>query len=253
MSTAADDGKWDVEDSRRPRRANRGSMMQELLEKGLNSEEENLLNDLSDATTDSTFSSSGEEAMDEIDSDFSDEEVEGVLDGAEVTTEAMLRREERQERQKERQRALRRMGGDVPRRKGTATPAAPKTAALRLRPPPTIPLEERLQVAHKRAREVRAAAAAAAVGEHNPAGSMLITSAGGAAAYNVGRSMDKRRRPHCTRARPADAAPAAGEGGEVSQRVCYTSSRSVLEQFGVPVVMSFSTCLPRMFQSNNVK
>ncbi|EAN93617.1 hypothetical protein C3747_11g468 [Trypanosoma cruzi] len=252
MSTgAADDGKWDVEDGRRPRRANRGTLLQELLEKGLNSEEENLLNDLSDATTDSTFSSSGEEAMDEIDSDFSDEEVEGVLDGTEVTTEAMLRREEREERQKERQRARRRMGGNVLQRKGAAAADAPKTAALRLRPPSTIPLEERLQMAHKRAREVRAAAAAASVakGEHDSVGTMLISSAGGASAYNVGHSVAKRRRLHGSRARPAATPAGFEEGEEVPQRLLYTSSRSVLEQFGVPVVISFSTCLPRMFQT----
>ncbi|ESL07799.1 hypothetical protein TRSC58_04508 [Trypanosoma rangeli SC58] len=251
MSTAADDGRWDVEDSLRPQRANRGNLMQELLEKGLNSEEENLLNDLSEATTDSAFSSSGEEAMDEIDSDFSDEEVEGVLQDAEVTTEAMLRREEREERQKERQRALRRMGRDVPKRKGAAATDASKGATLRLRPPSTIPLEERLRRAHKRAREVRVAAAAA--GEHDTTGAMLMTSVGGALAYNVGKSMEKRRRLHGNRARPVDPVPGAEEGGEVSQRICYTSSRSVLEQFGVPVVISFSTCLPRVFQGKNEK
>ncbi|RNF07583.1 hypothetical protein TraAM80_03266 [Trypanosoma rangeli] len=250
MSTAADDGKWDVEDSLRPRRANRGNLMQELLEKGLNSEEENLLNDLSEATTDSAFSSSGEEAMDEIDSDFSEEEVEGVLHDAEVTTEAMLQQEERQERQKERQRALRRMGQNVPHRKGAAATDAPKAATLRLRPLSTIPREERLRRAHKRAREVRVAAAA---GEHDTAGAMLITSAGGVSAYNVGKSMEKRRRIHGNRARPVDPVPEAEEGEEVSQRICYTSSRGVLEKFGVPVVISFSTCLPRLFQSRNVK
>ncbi|ORC88720.1 uncharacterized protein TM35_000151510 [Trypanosoma theileri] len=245
------DRRWDVEESRRPRRANRGNLLQELLEKGLNSDEEHLLNDLSDATTDSTFSASGEEAMDEIDSDFSDEEVEGVLDGEEVETEAMLQQRERQERKKERQQALRRMGGT--QRGGTANTAKPPT--LRLRPPPTIPLEERLRAAHKRAREVRAAAASAVTGEREE---MNLTTGGGAAQYNVGATMTRRRRPHRTRGgtgittittTTTTGMNGEEDGGEVKQRVMYTSSRSVLEQFGVPVVISFSKCLPRLFQT----
>lgn len=223
MDDDANDRRWDVGESRRPRRANRGNLMQELLEKGLNSEEESLLNALSDATSDSTFSGSGGEATDEIDSDFSDEEVEGVLDGAAVQTEAMVRREERRERRAERRRGR---GGGVT---GAAAP-------LRLRPPPTIPQEERMRAARKRAREVRAATAAAA-------GTAAASSTGAA-----GTDAAKRRRGHHKNRTRASETPALEEdGGEVSQRVLYTSSRSVLEKFGVPVVISFSTCLPRLF------
>ncbi|KEG07066.1 hypothetical protein DQ04_11051020 [Trypanosoma grayi] len=237
------DDRWDVEDPRRPRRANRGNLLPELLEKGLNSEEEELLHDLSDATTDSTFSASGEEAMDEIDSDFSDEEEEGVLDGAVVETEAMVQRAEREERRRERQRAHRRVGG-----KGAAASAdAHKTAALRLRPPPTIPLEERLRAARKRAREVRAAAAAAAT-ENVEAEKRHDT---GASPYNVGASITRRRRTH-HRTKTGQQSLLGEEGEEeVAQRVLYTSSRSVLDQFGVPLVISFSNCLPRLFQSRS--
>ncbi|KAH9597245.1 Vps72/YL1 family [Trypanosoma melophagium] len=240
-----DERRWDVEESRRSRRANRGNLLQELLEKGLNSDEEHLLNDLSDATTDSTFSASGEEAMDEVDSDFSDEEVEGVLDGAEVETDAMLQQQERQERKKERQQALRRMGGGTTRTNNNSNSV--KSATLRLRPPPTIPLEERLREARKRAREVRAAAAATAVGEERED----MNGTGGASQYNVGAAMTRRRRPYRTRGTATGTTAGIGEddGEEVVQRVMYTSSRSVLEQFGVPVVISFSKCLPRLFQT----
>ncbi|KAK7194143.1 YL1 nuclear protein [Novymonas esmeraldas] len=90
----------------RPRRANAGSRLQELLEKGLEDEEEELaLQALSDAATDSTFTlGSDEEAVDDVESDFDAEEVGGVLEGEAVETEASVRRAEREARQREQQR-----------------------------------------------------------------------------------------------------------------------------------------------------
>ncbi|KAH8606387.1 putative YL1 nuclear protein [Trypanosoma vivax] len=144
-----DDSRWDVTEGRRPRRSNRGSMMQELLEKGLNSDEERLLNNLSDVTSDSTFTAS-QEAVDEVDSDFSDEEIEGVLDGADVETDATLMREEKRERKMERQRTAVRREARFRGERANGLALAP-----RLRPPPTIPLAVRLAEARKRALEAR--------------------------------------------------------------------------------------------------
>ncbi|CCW62555.1 unnamed protein product [Phytomonas sp. EM1] len=94
----------------RPRRANAGNLLRELLEKGLDSDEEKLLQEYDDATTDSSFiSPSDEETEDEVDTDFSDEEVEGTLKGELVETEATAQREERRERREEKQRQMRRL------------------------------------------------------------------------------------------------------------------------------------------------
>ncbi|CCW66015.1 unnamed protein product [Phytomonas sp. Hart1] len=171
----------------RPRRANAGNLLRELLEKGLDSGEEKLLQDYDDATTDSSFTSPSDgESEDEVDSDFSDEEEEGTLKGELVETEATARRDERKERKEEKQRQIRRLERfqslpSKPRGKSQdwrPTPHAKQTTAptenavhqlgeegedettdlrraVRHRARSTIPLATRLAQAHARAREVR--------------------------------------------------------------------------------------------------
>lgn len=96
--------------SRRPARANAGSNLQALLERGLDSEEERLLAENSEDSSDSSFTvGSDVEVDDEIDSDFSNEEIEGTLRGEEVETEKDVRRAERRERRAARSQAQRRM------------------------------------------------------------------------------------------------------------------------------------------------
>ncbi|CAJ1008940.1 putative YL1 nuclear protein [Leishmania naiffi] len=93
----------------RPRRANAGNRLQELLANGLDEEEEKALQALSDASSDTSFTlGSDEEAMDEVESDFDAEEVGGTLEGETVETEAMVRRAERLGRQLERRKKLQR-------------------------------------------------------------------------------------------------------------------------------------------------
>ncbi|RHW67262.1 YL1 nuclear protein [Trypanosoma brucei equiperdum] len=234
-----DDSRWNVADDR-PRRANRGNMLQNLLEKGLNSDEEKFLNNLSDATSDSTFTTS-EEAVDEIDSDFSDEEIEGVLEGTTIVTDAALEREERLERKKERQKSMRH--GKLLGR-GAAV-GREQVVKLRLRPPSTIPLEDRLRAAHERAKEVRATAARRSTGGIGAMGSVT---------HEIEAAAKKRRGYHSrgrglTKNGDENSVANATDEGEVIQRVRYTSSASVLKLYGVPVVISFSRCLPTMFTS----
>ncbi|KAH8619366.1 putative YL1 nuclear protein [Trypanosoma vivax] len=228
-----DDSRWDVTEGRRPRRSNRGSMMQELLEKGLNSDEERLLNNLSDVTSDSTFTAS-QEAVDEVDSDFSDEEIEGVLDGADVETDATLMREEKRERKMERQRTAVRREASFRGERANGLALAP-----RLRPPPTIPLAVRLAEARKRALEARTGPLVGYADSN--AGKLCIVA--------------KRRRLSSGRSLGIDAG-VDGErreemigGGEPEQRIRYVSNMAVLRQYGVPVVISFSKCLPPIFHS----
>lgn len=176
----------------RSRRANAGSLLSDLLAKGLDAEEEELLRAYSDATSDSSFSEgSDEEAIDEVDSDFSAEEVLGTLEGEAVETEKDIRRMERAERQRERARHVSRSGAFAKRAaaavaKAKATAAAPRARpakrragrdgsdldddeedeeeeeeggggaldlrkAVRARRAPTIPLDVRLAAAHARA------------------------------------------------------------------------------------------------------
>ncbi|KAG8342216.1 hypothetical protein TRVL_06952 [Trypanosoma vivax] len=144
-----DNSHWDVTEGRRPQRTNRGSMMQELLEESLNSDEERLPINLSDVTSDSTFTARHETVC-EVDRDFSDEEIEGLVDGADVETNATLMREEKRERKMERQRT-------VVRREARFRGERANGLALahRFRPPPTIPLAVRLAEARKRALEAR--------------------------------------------------------------------------------------------------
>ncbi|KAG5477774.1 hypothetical protein LSCM1_05072 [Leishmania martiniquensis] len=93
----------------RPRRANAGSRLQELLQNGFDEEEEKALQALSDASSDTSFTlGSDEETIDEIESDFDAEEVSGMLEGEAVETEASVRHAERQERQLERRKKLQR-------------------------------------------------------------------------------------------------------------------------------------------------
>ncbi|KAG5504015.1 hypothetical protein GH5_04876 [Leishmania sp. Ghana 2012 LV757] len=93
----------------RPRRANAGNRLQELLANGLDEEEEKVLQALSDASSDTSFTlGSDEEAIDEVESDFDAEEVGGTLEGEAVETEVAVRRAERQERQLVRRKKLQR-------------------------------------------------------------------------------------------------------------------------------------------------
>lgn len=93
----------------RERRPNAGSKLAELLQDGLDSEEERALQALDDSSDTSFTPSSDEEAVDEIESDFSAEEVEGTLEGEAVESEASIRREERKERQQTKQRTQQRL------------------------------------------------------------------------------------------------------------------------------------------------
>lgn len=185
----------------RPRRALAGNLLNELLASGLEEEEEALLQAFDKSNSDSSFTvSSDEETIDEVESDFSDEELEGTLDGELVETEATLRREERLDKMKKRQKEIqqtffRAPGGHRKKQAKKKTTAArgdedrdgeeedeeggseasgsdtsqsrrPPTAEtndslaapIRYRPPPTIPLEERLAAALSRAKRVTAAA-----------------------------------------------------------------------------------------------
>ncbi|CCD17391.1 unnamed protein product [Trypanosoma congolense IL3000] len=229
------ESQWNVA-SGRPCRANRGTMLQQLLEKGLNSDEEKLLHDLSDVTSDSTFTAS-EETLDEVDSDFSDEEVEGVLEGTKVVTDATLEREERLERKKERQRTNRHAkhfgtGGAV---------GKSPMSKIRLRRPSTIPLEERLRAAHERGREVRAAAMNRSVADAIPMG---VPMNGSSVGVKRKRSDQPRGRAIVGKDEEMEPPASNNDDGEVVQRVRYTSSVSVLQRYGVPVVISFSKALP---------
>ncbi|CAJ1989198.1 YL1 nuclear protein [Leishmania donovani] len=100
---------WADDVVNRPRRANAGNRLQELLANGLDEEEEKALQALSDASSDTSFTlGSDEETVDEVESDFDAEEVGGTLEGEDVETEASVRRAERQERQLERRKKLQR-------------------------------------------------------------------------------------------------------------------------------------------------
>lgn len=101
---------WADDVANRPRRANAGSHLQELLQNGLDEEDERDLLELDEnSSSDTSFTlSSDEETIDEVESDFDAEEVAGVLEGEAVETEATVRRAERQERQRERQKKLQR-------------------------------------------------------------------------------------------------------------------------------------------------
>ncbi|KPA79168.1 hypothetical protein ABB37_05670 [Leptomonas pyrrhocoris] len=100
---------WADDVANRPRRANAGSRLQELLQNGLDEEDEKDLQRWDNSSSDTSFTlGSDEETIDEVDSDFDAEEVAGVLEGEAVETEATVRRAERQERQRERKRRLQR-------------------------------------------------------------------------------------------------------------------------------------------------
>lgn len=100
---------WADDVANRPRRANAGSRLQELLQRGLDEEDEKDLLNLDNSSSDTSFTlGSDEEAMDEVESDFDAEEVAGVLEGEAVETEATVRRAERQARQQVRQQRLKR-------------------------------------------------------------------------------------------------------------------------------------------------
>ncbi|KPI86028.1 hypothetical protein ABL78_4897 [Leptomonas seymouri] len=100
---------WADDVGDRPRRANAGSHLQELLQRGLDEEDEKDLLQWGNSSSDTSFTlGSDEEAIDELESDFDAEEVAGVLEGEAVETEATVRRAERQERQRERQRRMQR-------------------------------------------------------------------------------------------------------------------------------------------------
>ncbi|GET88959.1 hypothetical protein, conserved [Leishmania tarentolae] len=100
---------WADDVVHRPRRANAGNRLQELLANGLDEDEEKMLQALSDASSDSSFTlSTDEETVDEIESDFDAEEIGGTLEGEAVETEASVRRAEREERRQEQQKKLQR-------------------------------------------------------------------------------------------------------------------------------------------------
>ncbi|KAH8604512.1 putative YL1 nuclear protein [Trypanosoma vivax] len=228
-----DESRWVVTEGRRPRRSNRGSMMQELLEKGLDSEEERLLNNLSDVTSDSTCTAS-QEAVDEVDRDFSDEEIEGVLDGADVENAATLMGEEKHDREIKRQRTAVRREARFRGERANGLALAP-----RLRPPPTIPFAVRLAEARKGALDARTG--------------LLV----GYADSNAGKLgiVAKRRRLSSARSLGINAGVEGTRreeivgGVEPEQRIRYVSNMAVLREYGVPVVISFSKCLPPIFHS----
>eukprot|EP00796_Vickermania_ingenoplastis_P007470 gene7470-5265_t len=94
----------------RPRRANAGALLKQLLATGLDEEEEALLAAYDTANSDSSYEpSTDEETVDEVESDFSAEEVQGVLEGEVVETDATLRRDERKERILNRRRQQKRL------------------------------------------------------------------------------------------------------------------------------------------------
>lgn len=100
---------WADDVANRPRRANAGNHLQELLENGLDEEDERDLLQLDNSSSDTSFTlGTDEETIDEVESDFDAEEVAGVLEGEAVETEATVRRAERQERQRERKKKLQR-------------------------------------------------------------------------------------------------------------------------------------------------
>ncbi|KAG5503462.1 hypothetical protein JKF63_05601 [Porcisia hertigi] len=190
-----------ADDVNRPRRANAGNRLQELLANGLDEEEEKALQALSDASSDTSFTlGSDEEAMDEIESDFDAEEIGGTLEGEAVETEALVRRAERHERQLERQKKLRRSqnfsemaardrlqrlrsskklkkrqrstksgavsenddeNGEEEDDEDGSDDAVDLRQRVRHRPAPTIPCSQRLAEAHARAAAFRAARTAA--------------------------------------------------------------------------------------------
>ncbi|TPP52250.1 YL1 nuclear family protein [Leishmania donovani] len=167
---------WADDVVNRPRRANAGNRLQELLANGLDEEEEKALQALSDASSDTSFTlGSDEETVDEVESDFDAEEVGGTLEGEDVETEASVRRAERQERQLERRKKLQRSQNfskvaardraqrlestkrQEKRQRGTDD----AERRVRHRPVPTIPCSQRLAEAYARAAALRAAQAAA--------------------------------------------------------------------------------------------
>lgn len=94
---------------RRPRRSTAGNLLQELLQNGLDDEEEAVLQAYDSVYSDSSFSiSSDEETIDEVESDFSDEELSGVLEDEDIEVEddATIRRAERKERAAARKKQL---------------------------------------------------------------------------------------------------------------------------------------------------
>lgn len=291
---------WADDVGHRPRRANAGGRLQELLANGLDEEEELALRELSDATSDTSFSlSSDEETIDEVESDFSDEEVAGVLDGEDVETDVTLRRGERRERQQQRQRQLQRNQKfskaaardrekqlrQLARRQGSPASSDAGSSrsdkedvetvdlrrAVRQRPAPTTPCAQRLAEAMERAKAVRLAEAEAAQREDGDGGAspVLLHMHYGlnmgkapqrrAASWQVGQR--KRLRGGKNGWGLSDAslhdelvAPSASVvvpsprialyEGYTPQRVSYRSGVSVLRDFGVPTVMSFSERLP---------
>lgn len=182
---------------RRPRRAAAGNLLQDLLQHGLDAEEEAVLEAYDTENTDSSFSiSTDEETVDEVESDFSEEELSGVLEDEEIEPEeTVIRREERKERAAIRKKKLEKAFGKttekkdrkVQERKGSTISKgvdeeeedgrkdgqiegekAPQqeseestgsfhTRPVRRRPPPTIPFSTRMADALSRAINVKAA------------------------------------------------------------------------------------------------
>lgn len=145
----------------RPRRSTAGNRMSDLLSTGLDEEEEALFNQYDSLYSDSSFSvSSDEETVDEVDSDFSDEEEAGTLEGEVVETEKDLRKAERLEKQKVKRKnqsasATAKKKQQSSASSGMIASTGGARGAVRLRPEPTIPHEQRMQAALQRAEEVR--------------------------------------------------------------------------------------------------
>lgn len=104
----------------RPRRAAAGNLLQDLLVHGLDQEEEAVLAAYDGESSDSSFLvSSDEETVDEVDSDFSAEELSGVLEDEDVEDDATIRREERREKAAEKKKKMAKAYGvrSIPARK----------------------------------------------------------------------------------------------------------------------------------------
>jgi hypothetical protein len=191
-------------------RANRGTMIPELVRRGLDSDEENVLKELeSDDESDASTTSDSSTATP---SDFSDEEDNGRL--SEASTDDEAERHARCEDNRENTRGY-----------GAAKGAKPSEKIFkltRLRPPPTIPHSRRMEDALCRAERVKEEQHQAALN--------------GTALTQI--SFEKsRKRPRHQQTWAAD------------QRVMYSSSLAILERYGTPVVISFSHGLPPVFQA----